>query len=875
MTIETFADHTPMMQQYLRIKADYPHAIVLYRMGDFYELFFDDAHKAARLLDITLTHRGKTAGTPIPMAGVPFHAVEGYLAKLVKLSETVVIVEQVGDPATSKGPVERKVARILSAGTVTDEALLDAKQDASLLAIHVHQQELGLAVLDISSGRFSVLTCELSPQALAAELARLSPAEIVISEDSPILSWLDNTRPITKRQPWEFILETAQHLLCQQFAVKDLQGFGCQNLPAAVIAAGALLQYAKDTQKTALPHLQGIRVEQSSDFIYLDAVTRRNLELTQTLTGEFQYSLAWVLDGCQTPMGSRLLRRWLHQPLRHIASLLLRQQAIIELTQDYMYEKLQTHLQAIGDCERILARIALKTARPRDLSRLREVFAELPHLQQHLQYFKTAKLMQLKEDIREFPQLHDLLQRAIIENPPVVIREGGVLAEGFDADLDELRAISTNAGDYLLNLEIKEREATGIPTLKIGYNRVSGYYIELTRAQAENAPAHFIRRQTLKNVERYITPELKVFEDKALSAASRALAREKFLYEQLLEELVQHVAPLQQMSMALAELDVLVALADKAYQGSWVQPTLVAQSMIDIEQGRHPVVEQVLNSTFTPNNSQLSQQQRMLIITGPNMGGKSTFMRQTALIVLLAHIGSLVPAQAATIGSIDRIFTRIGSADDLAGGRSTFMVEMTETANILQNATQHSLVLMDEVGRGTSTFDGLSLAWAAAVHLVQHIKALTLFATHYFELTSLPEHYQGAINVHVEASDYGDNLVFLHRVTQGAASKSFGLQVAKLAGVPMVVIQAAQHKLNELEQSPLAKKAKNKPSPQQTALFNEPMVVEKVIEKTRVSEVETTLKEIDIDNLTPRAALQCLYELQSLLMKQSEIKADK
>jgi DNA mismatch repair protein MutS len=875
MTTIDFADHTPMMQQYLRIKADYPHAIVLYRMGDFYELFFDDAHKAARLLDITLTHRGKTAGTPIPMAGVPFHAVEGYLAKLVKLGETVVIVEQIGDPATSKGPVERKVARILSAGTVTDEALLDAKQEASLLAIHVHHQELGLAVLDISSGRFSVLNCELSPQALSAELARINPAEIVISENSALLSWLDNTRPITKRQPWEFVLETAQHLLCQQFAVKDLQGFGCHNLSAAVIAAGALLQYAKDTQKTALPHLQGIRVEQASDFIYLDAVTRRNLELTQTLTGEFQYSLAWVLDACQTPMGSRLLRRWLHQPLRHMPSLLLRQQAIIELMQDYRYEKLQVHLQAIGDCERILGRIALKTARPRDLSRLREVFAELPPLQQQLQGLQTSKLTQLKGDIGEFPELHDLLQRAIIDNPPVVIREGGVLAQGFDAELDELRAISTNAGDYLLNLEIKEREITGIPTLKIGYNRVSGYYIELTRAQAENAPAHFIRRQTLKNVERYITPELKIFEDKALSAASRALAREKFLYEQLLEELVQYVAPLQQMSMALAELDVLVALADKAYQGNWVQPKLVAQSIIDIEQGRHPVVEQVLNSTFTPNNSQLSPQQRMLIITGPNMGGKSTFMRQTALIVLLAHIGSLVPAQAATIGSIDRIFTRIGSADDLAGGRSTFMVEMTETANILQNATAHSLVLMDEVGRGTSTFDGLSLAWAAAVHLVQHIKALTLFATHYFELTSLPEHYQGAINVHVEASDYGDNLVFLHRVTQGAASKSFGLQVAKLAGVPMAVIEAAQHKLNELEQSPLAKKAKNKPSPQQVTLFNEPMVVEKVIEKIRVSDVEITLKGIDVDSLTPRAALQCLYELQSLLMKQSEIKADK
>ncbi|MCP5174167.1 MAG: DNA mismatch repair protein MutS [Moraxellaceae bacterium] len=875
MTTKNLEDHTPMMQQYLRIKADYPHALVFYRMGDFYELFFDDAHKAARLLDITLTHRGKTAGTPIPMAGVPFHAAEGYVAKLVKMGEAVVICEQVGDPATSKGPVERKVVRILTAGTVTDEAFLEAKQEALLLVIHVYQQQLGLAVLDMSSGRFSVLRCELSPAALAAELARLNPAEIVLSEDSAVLAWLDKTRPITKRQPWEFVLETAQYLLCQQFAVKDLQGFGCQEMPAAVIAAGALLQYVKDTQKTDLLHLQGISVEQSGDFIYLDAVTRRNLEITQTLEGKTEYSLAWVLDHCQTAMGSRLLRRWLHQPLRHQPTLLQRQQAIMELSTDYLYEKLQQHLQAIGDCERILARIALKSARPRDLSRLREVFAELPTLQAQLKSLNSPLLQQLRTDISEFPELNDLLQRAIIDNPPVVIREGGVLAQGYDAELDELRAISTNAGDYLLQLELKEREATGIPTLKIGYNRVSGYYIELTRAQADNAPAHFIRRQTLKNVERYITPELKVFEDKALSAASRALAREKFLYEQLLEGLVQHIALLQQMSMALAQLDVLVALAYQAQEGNWVQPQLVAETVIDIQQGRHPVVEKVLQNTFTPNNTQLNAQQKMLVITGPNMGGKSTFMRQTALIVLLAHIGSLVPAQAATIGAIDRVFTRIGSADDLAGGRSTFMVEMTEAANILQNATAHSLVLMDEVGRGTSTFDGLALAWAAAVHLVQHIKALTLFATHYFELTSLPEHYQGAVNVHVEASDYGDNLVFLHRVTQGAASKSFGLQVAKLAGVPLTVIQMAQHKLNELEQSPTAKKAKAKPAPQQVGLFNEPMVVEKVVEKTRMSEVETKLRTLDVDNLTPRAALQCLYELQSLLMTQSDNKADK
>ncbi len=865
----TLSDHTPMMQQYLRIKAEHPQALLFYRMGDFYELFFDDARKAARLLDITLTYRGKTAGTPIPMAGVPFHAVEGYLAKLVKLGEAVVIVEQVGDPATSKGPVERQVARILTPGTVTDEALLDAKQEVLLLSLHVYQQTLGLAVLEISSGRFSVLSCELTREALAAEIARLNPAELLIADDSPILAWLDN-RPITKRQQWEFVLETANHVLCQQFQVKDLQGFGCQDLPAAVIAAGALLQYARDTQRSALPHLQGLRVEQASDFIYLDAATRRNLELTQTLAGEFQYSLAWVLDTCQTPMGSRLLRRWLHQPLRHKATLWARQQAITELSEDYRYEALQRHLQAIGDCERILARVALKTARPRDLSRLREVFAELPDLQQAMAILQTPKIRALAEHISEFPVLHDVLVRAIIDNPPVVIREGGVLAEGFDAELDELRAISTNAGDYLLQLEMKEREATGIANLKIGYNRVSGYYIELSRAQADNAPAHFIRRQTLKNAERFITPELKVFEDKALSASSRALAREKFLYEQLLQDLLQHLAPLQQMSLALAELDVLVALTDRAHHLNWVQPALVDDITIDIQQGRHPVVEQVLNAAFTPNDTLLNLQQRMLIITGPNMGGKSTFMRQTALIVLLAHIGSFVPAQAATIGNIDRIFTRIGSADDLAGGRSTFMVEMTETANILQNATAHSLVLMDEVGRGTSTFDGLALAWAAAVHLAQQIKALTLFATHYFELTSLPEHYVGVKNVHVAASDYGDHLVFLHRMSEGAASKSFGLQVAKLAGVPMAVIHAAQHKLQELEQSPTAKKAKSKPAPMQAGLFSEPEIIERVVERVvetpRVSVVEQALQAINVDNLTPRAALQHLYDLQALLM---------
>ena len=859
-------DHTPMMQQYLRLKADHPHALLFYRMGDFYELFFEDARKAARLLDITLTHRGKSAGNPIPMAGVPHHAVEGYLARLVRLGEAVVICEQVGDPATSKGPVERQVSRILTPGTVSDEALLDARRENLLLAAHVWQEEVGLAVLDMGSGRFSVLTCPCEREAFAAELARLNPAEVLVAEGSLLLDWLDQ-RPLTRRQPWEFVLETAQHALCRQFGVKDLQGYGCQSMPAAIIAAGALLGYARDTQRSSLPHLQGIRVERGDDFIYLDAVTRRNLELTQTLQGEFQYSLAWVLDGCQTAMGSRLLRRWLHQPLRDRVALKERQDAISELVAEYRYEALQPRLHAIGDCERILARIALRTARPRDLSRLREVFATLPSLQSSLQPLRSPRMRFLAESVREFPELLELLQRAIVEAPPMVVRDGGVLAEGYDAELDELRAISTNAGDYLLQLEARERDLTGIPGLKIGYNRVSGYYIELTRAQADNAPAHFIRRQTLKNAERFITPELKAFEDKALSAAARALAREKSLYEQLLETLGQHIAALQAMSMALSELDVLANLAAKAQEGAWVTPELTDTTEIHIVQGRHPVVEQVLSEPFTANDTHLDSHSRMLVITGPNMGGKSTYMRQTALVVLLAHIGSRVPAAEARIGTVDRIFTRIGSADDLAGGRSTFMVEMTETANILQNATPRSLVLMDEVGRGTSTFDGLALAWAAAVHLVRDIKALTLFATHYFELTALPEHYAGSANIHVAASEQGEHLVFLHRMTPGPASRSYGLQVARLAGVPHGVIQAAQHKLQELEQSPVARRARARPSPQQSDLFSEPAVVERVVEKrVRIpGPVEEALARLDIDSLSPRAALETLYTLRVLL----------
>ncbi|RZU37010.1 DNA mismatch repair protein MutS [Fluviicoccus keumensis] len=865
MTI-AFEDHTPMMQQYLRLKAEHPHAIVFYRMGDFYELFFEDAHKAARLLDITLTHRGKSAGNPIPMAGVPHHAVEGYLAKLVRLGETVVICEQVGDPATSKGPVERQVSRILTPGTVSDEALLDSRRENLLLSLHATRDTLGLAVLEMGSGRFTVAEVELSPESLEAELARLSPAEVLVADGSQMQDWMGE-RPVTRRPPWEFVPETARHALCQQFGVKDLQGFGCETMSAAITAAGALLNYARETQRSSLPHLRGIRVEQGSDFITLDAVTRRNLELTQTSQGDFRCSIAWVLDACQTPMGSRLLRRWLHQPVRDRQVLRDRQAAIGEMIQGYRFETLQAALEPVGDVERILARVALKTARPRDLSRLREVLAALPVLRQAMAGLESPVHRRIAESVREFPELQSLLERAIVETPPVVVRDGGVIAEGYDAELDELRAISTNAGDYLLQLEAREREATGIPGLKIGYNRVSGYYIELTRAQADNAPAHFIRRQTLKNAERFITPELKVFEDKALSAAARALAREKLLYEGLLDLLLAHLGDLQAMGMALSELDVLVTLADRAHRFDWVAPELTDAVEIQISEGRHPVVEQILSTPFTANDTRLDAAQRLLVITGPNMGGKSTYMRQSAVIVLLAHIGSYVPARQARIGSIDRIFTRIGSADDLAGGRSTFMVEMTETANILQNATRHSLVLMDEVGRGTSTFDGLSLAWAAAEYLVKDVQALTLFATHYFEMTGLPEHFPGAGNVHVAASEQGEHLVFLHRVTPGPASKSYGLQVARLAGVPGPVIDSARHKLLDLERSPTARKGRNKPEPLQNDLFAQPEIIERVVEKTvvRESAIEQALAQLDVDGLTPRAALDKLYELRELL----------
>jgi DNA mismatch repair protein MutS len=837
--------HTPMMQQYLRIKADYPKMLLFYRMGDFYEMFFDDAVRAAKLLDITLTKRGESAGQAIPMAGVPYHAVESYLAKLIKLGESIAICEQVGDPATSKGPVKREVTRIMTPGTITDEALLEERRSNLLVAVHQQKNAYGLACLDMSAGSIDLHQVD-SLTDLHTLLEQLQPAELLLSETHNL-----STQFLTQRRPaWEFTYEQAVRSLCEQFATQDLRAFECDAYPLAITAAGCLLQYTQETQRSALPHINRLQVIRAEQYVVIDAASQRNLEILRNLQGEKAHTLLALLDCNASPMGSRLLQRHLTQPLRDLTAIQQRQTAIADLLAQQTIDTIHQLLRGIGDIERILARVALKSARPRDLTQLRTALARLPDLQQTLSTHQQAQLAQLAQQLRPMPELHELLQCALVENPPSVIRDGGVIQTGFDATLDELHAISNNASDYLLKLEQQEQQRTGIPTLKVGYNRVHGYYIEISRAQAEKAPTEYIRRQTLKNVERFITPELKQFEEKALSARSKALAREKQLYEQLLERILQQLTALQTLARALAELDFLNSLATCAQQYAWVQPTLHATPGIQIIQGRHPVIEQSLTDTFIPNDTQLSTQQRMLILTGPNMGGKSTYMRQTALITLLAHMGSFVPAQQADIGLVDRIFTRIGSADDLAGGHSTFMVEMTETATILHHATANSLVLIDEIGRGTSTFDGLSLAWAVAAYLANKIGAFTLFATHYFELTHLPEHCPNAINLHLDAIEHNAKIVFLHQVKPGAASQSYGIQVAALAGIPQSVIQQAKNKLQHLEQSaPTAASTM-----QSTQASNVPE-----------SPVINALRELDPDELTPRQALDVLCELKSII----------
>lgn len=847
-----------MMQQYMRIKAEHPGELVFYRMGDFYELFCEDAKKAAELLDITLTTRGQSGGEPIPMAGVPYHAAESYLARLVKMGESVAVAEQIGDPATSKGPVERKVVRIVTPGTVSDEALLDERQESLLCAAVAADTSYGLAWLDISSGRFHVTEVN-HPVAFDAELARIQPAELLVPEDSPLYSKLRQMRGVRARPPWDFDSESARRALIQQFQTQDLSGFGCDHMALAVAAAGCLLQYAKETQKAALPHIQSIQVDTIEDCVVLDAATRKNLELTENLHGDDEHTLAWVMDRAKTAMGSRLLRRWLNRPIRNQKTLRNRQAAIQALLKDYQYEPIQHILKQIGDIERILARVALKSARPRDLSRLRDALNILPDLQQSLAQINNPIIHEYGKTIAEFPELAAHLSKAIIESPPVVIRDGGVIATGYDSELDELRSISENAGDYLVQLEAQERERTGITTLKVGYNRVHGYYIEISRSQSDQAPDAYIRRQTLKNAERFITPELKTFEDKALSAKSRALTREKALYDELIETLLANLAALQQSFAHVAELDVLANLAERADTLAYTCPELTGEARLHITNGRHPVVEQVLDEAFVPNDLMLDNSRRMLVITGPNMGGKSTFMRQAALIAILAHIGSYVPAEHAIIGNLDRIFTRIGSSDDLAGGRSTFMVEMTETANILHNATPKSLVLMDEIGRGTSTFDGLSLAWACASHLAMQLHALTLFATHYFELTQIPEQLKGVANVHLTAHEESDTILFLHKVQEGPANQSYGLQVAKLAGVPDSVVGHARRKLKQLEKQDLNRSPfANANAPVQTDLFAEPQPPHPLVE---------LVAKLDPDCINPRQALDLLYRMKEMTSK--------
>ena len=786
------------------------------------------------------------------MAGVPYHAAENYLARLVKSGHAVAIAEQIGDPATSKGPVERKVVRIVTPGTLSDESLLDERSEALLLALHSHQGKTGLAWADVASGRLLVTEVD-GEEALAAELQRLNPAEILIAEGAVSVA-LAGREGVRSQPPWLFDTDAARRSLNAQFQTRDLQGFGCDNLELAIAAAGCLLEYIKDTQRSSLLHFRSIREEKLSDSVLLDAATRRNLEIDVNLQGAEEHTLFAVMSSTVTAMGTRHLRRWLHRPVNQIAELTRRQDAVSWLFGNYRFEGVRDGLKPIGDIERILGRVALGSARPRDLTRLCDSLAALPGLRSSLSGAETpTEIQRLQQTLGEYPDLVALLNQALEDNPPVVIREGGVIADGYDKELDELRDISRHAGDYLVAIEQREREATGLSSLKVGYNRVHGYYIEISKAQAGSAPDSYVRRQTLKNAERFITPELKAFEDKALSSRSRALAREKSLYEELVGTLQGHLGPLQTTADSICDLDVLACFAERARSLHWARPEFQTAPLLDIEAGRHPVVEQALDSPFIANNTLLDAQRRMLLITGPNMGGKSTYMRQTALIALLAHVGAFVPATRVQLAPLDRIFTRIGSADDLASGRSTFMVEMTETANILHNATPKSLVLMDEVGRGTSTFDGLSLAWAAAVALATRVGAFTLFATHYFELTELPQQHDAMANVHLDATEHEDHVVFMHHIQEGPANQSFGLQVAKLAGVPEDVLALAREKLATLEGSeptPLTR-----PQPSQEDLFHD----------STPHPALRALQDLDVDALSPRAALDLLYELQRKL----------
>ena len=840
---------TPFMRQYLAVKAQHPDMLVFYRMGDFYELFFEDAEKASRLLGITLTKRGSYKGEPIKMAGVPYHVAEQYLAKLTKIGESVAICEQIGDPAKSKGIVDRQVVRVLTPGTLTDSALLDDTRDNWLLALSFGEGLVGFARINLASG--DLILSETPPGLLAQELERIAPAELLFADNVDHVAIQSNACSKKRLSPWQFDLDSANEVLTKQFNTHDLDGYGCADLTLAIAAAGALLDYVKHTQRTTLPHIHGLIVEQSSQFVQLDAATRRNLEIDQTIRGEVSPTLYSLINTTQTAMGARMLRFWLHHPLRDLKEVSSRHDAVAALIK-VDDPSIRQSLRHVGDIERITTRIALKTARPRDLSALRDSLMQFPNLQSALVNLDADLIKQISAHLIVPQKLSTLLIKAIQQEPSTMLRDGGVIADGYDAELDELRGLQSNCGDFLLKYEAEERERTGLANLKVEYNSVHGFYIEISRAQAENAPLEYRRRQTLKNAERFITPELKTFEDKVLSANERALAREKILFESVIDALSQEISSLQANAFAIGQLDVLSTFAERAIALNYVAPEFVIEEGIHIVGGRHPVVEQIAQP-FIANDVVLSPYRQMLLITGPNMGGKSTFMRQTALIVLLAHCGCFVPANSAKIGKIDRIFTRIGASDDLAGGRSTFMVEMTETANILNNATPHSLVLLDEIGRGTSTFDGLSLAWACGKQLLERNRSYTLFATHYFELTRLVEEFKQVANVHLDAAEHGNSIVFLHSVQEGAANQSYGLQVAALAGIPKSVVASARRKLTQLENQ-------NIEAGPQSDMFAAEMPVEMPLHPV-VGELEI----LDPDDLTPKQALEALYKLKSLM----------
>ena len=856
--------HTPMMQQYLRIKAQHPDVLLFYRMGDFYEMFYDDARRAAELLDIALTQRGASGGAPIPMAGVPVVTLDGYLAKLVRKGQSVAICEQRGEPGKTKGPMDREVVRIVTPGTLTDEALLEERRDTLLASVCGQDGRYGLAWLDISAGRFSVM--ELANlTALEAEVERLRPAEILAPDGAqPALTHASGEdRPWRARAPWHFEIDSATRALTEQFRTRDLAGFGCADKPLAIAAAGALLAYVRETQKSALPHLLSITTEERDAALIMDPATRRNLELDESITGADEFTLAGVFDRTTTAMGGRLLRRWLHRPLRDRDILRARYHAVATLIDHDQHAAIAEGLAAVGDLERVLARIALRSARPRDLVQLRAALGALPSLRRILVAAPSPLLQRLTLSINDHHEEHSLLHRAINEAPPHYLREGGVIAPGFDAELDELRALGSNTEQFLIDLEQRERERSGLSSLKLGFNRIQGFFIEVNRSQADKVPAEYLRRQTVKSAERFITPELKSFEDRVLGARERAQARERTLYEALLDQLSGNLPALQASATAIAEVDVLSCFAERATTLQCAQPELVDEPMLRIDAGRHPVVERAGREPFIPNDLRFDDSRRMLIITGPNMGGKSTYMRQTALIVILAHIGCFVPARRAILGPLDRIFTRIGASDDLAGGRSTFMLEMTETANILNNATDQSLVLMDEVGRGTSTFDGLSLAWACAAFIATKIRAFTLFATHYFELTSLASEAPGVANVHVEAVEHGEQLVFLHSVKEGPANQSYGLQVAALAGIPKSVTTQARRYLTELERERDALRSHNSPQGE-LALFAP------IPAPAPESAALEALRSADPNTLSPRDALDLLFRLKSLDQEANE-----